>query len=345
MEVDPLKTSLSGYTFRVALNREKGPVLFNAAFGATSPGFDSNDVGITFRTDQINGHVSGGYRWTQPGRFYRNAGVQGGAFRTNDFGGNMTSLGLFSWYWMGFKNYWGVEGSVFANPESITTTQTRGGVAMLRPTQLSWDVGVNSDDRKSLTVRFGATGGSGRQDSNFARGGYVSLNWKPAPKLSVSVRPEYDYQRNGAQFVANIEDPAAVATYGTRHVFARLKQETFSAGIRLNWTFTPALSLQTYIQPLISSGAVHGLRRSGPAPVLRVRRAIPRGPCLPEWTIRTSPSNRSAGTRFCAGRSVRARPPTSSGPRTATTPILPASSGSDVRSRLSSTPGPTTSSW
>ncbi len=254
VEVDPLQTSLSGYTFRVALNREKGPVLFNAALGATSPGFDSNDVGITFRTDQINGHVSGGYRWTQPGRFYRNAGVQGGAFRTNDFGGNMTSLGLFSWYWMGFKNYWGVEGSVFGNPESITTTQTRGGVAMLRPAQLSFDVGVNSDARKSLTVRFGMRGGSGRLDSTFARGGYVSLEWKPAPKLSVSVRPEYEYQRNGAQFVANIEDPAAVATYGTRHVFARLKQETFSAGIRLNWTFTPALSLQTYIQPLISSG-------------------------------------------------------------------------------------------
>ena len=55
--------------------------------------------------------------------------------------------------------------------------------------------------------------------------------------------------------MANLKDPAAVATYGTRHVFAHLKQETFSAGIRLNWTFTPALSLQTYIQPLISSGA------------------------------------------------------------------------------------------
>lgn len=82
----------------------------------------------------------------------------------------------------------------------------------------------------------------------------MSVNWKPAPKLSVSVSPDYHYQRNGAQFVANINDPAAVATFGRRHVFARLKQETFSAGIRLNWTFTPALSLQTYIQPLVSSG-------------------------------------------------------------------------------------------
>lgn len=254
VEVDPGATSLSGYSFRAALNREKGPVLFNAALGATSPGFDSNDAGITFRTDQINGHVMGGYRWTKPGRLFRNAGVQGGAFRTRDFGGTVTSTGLFSWYWASFKNYWGIEGSFFVNPESITTTQTRGGVAMLRPTQLSWEVGVNSDDRKSLTLRLGTSGGSGGQGSNFARGGYVSLDWKPAPKLSVSLRPEYEYQRNGAQFVANLADPAAVATFGTRHVFARLKQQTLSAGLRLNWTFSPALSLQTYVQPLISSG-------------------------------------------------------------------------------------------
>jgi hypothetical protein len=33
-----------------------------------------------------------------------------------------------------------------------------------------------------------------------------------------------------------------------------MKQHTFGAGIRLNWTFTPKLSLEIYLQPLISSG-------------------------------------------------------------------------------------------
>jgi hypothetical protein len=255
VSVDPSATSLSGYAMRVALNREKGPVLFNAAFGATSPGFDTNDAGITFRTDQINGHVSGGYRWTKPGRIFRNGGLQGGLFRTNDFAGNETSSGLFTWFWAGFKNYWGFEGSVFANPESLTTTQTRGGVAMLRPSQWSWDLSINSDNRKSLTLRAGTRGAYGKQGSNYGRGAFVSLDWKPAPKLSVSVSPDYQYQKNGAQFVANIADAGATSTFGTRHVFAKLSQKTFSAGVRINWTFSPALSLQTYIQPLISSGA------------------------------------------------------------------------------------------
>jgi hypothetical protein len=254
VEVDSLATSLSGYAFRVALNREKGPVLFNTAFGATSPGFDTNDAGITARTDQINGHVSGGYRWTKPGRVFRNASVQGGFFRTNDYGGNKTAMGLFTFYWGNFKNYWGFDGSFFVNPEAISTVQTRGGVAMLRPHQWSWDFSLRSDNRKSLSVRFGTHGVYGQMDSNHGQSGWVSIDWKPAPKLALSVSPEYQYQKNGAQWVANFADPAYTATLGTRSVFARLKQETFSAGIRLNWTFTPALSLQTYFQPLIASG-------------------------------------------------------------------------------------------
>jgi hypothetical protein len=254
VEVDPTRTSLSGYAFRVALNREKGPLLFNTAIGATSPGFDTNDAGITSRTDQINGHVSIGYRWTQPGRVFRNGGVQGGTFRTNDYEGNKTGMGFFSWYWATFKNYWGFEGSLFVNPEGISTVQTRGGVAMLRPYNWNWNFEVNSDDRKSFNVNFGVRGSSGRMESNYSRGGWVSLNWKPMPKLSLSLSPDYQYYRNGAQWVANFEDPAAASTLGTRSVFARLKQETFSAGIRLNWTFTPSLSLQTYFQPLIASG-------------------------------------------------------------------------------------------
>lgn len=254
VSLDPTATSMSGYSFRVALNREKGPFLFNTALGATSPGFDTNDAGITARTDQINGHISAGYRWTEPGRIFRNAGLQGGVFRTNDYAGNMTSSGLFTWYWARFKNYWGFEGSVFVNPESLSAFQTRGGVMMLRPTVFSWDLGINSDNRKALTLRAGTRGGSGRLGSNYGRGAYVGIEWKPAPNLSVSVTPDYQHSKNGAQFVANIADKAAVATYGTRHVFARLDQNTFSAGIRVNWTFTPALSFQTYIQPLIASG-------------------------------------------------------------------------------------------
>jgi hypothetical protein len=48
-----------------------------------------------------------------------------------------------------------------------------------------------------------------------------------------------------------------VNTFNKRYIFANMDQKTVGAGIRLNWTFTPALSLQLYVQPLISSGNYH----------------------------------------------------------------------------------------
>ena len=44
------------------------------------------------------------------------------------------------------------------------------------------------------------------------------------------------------------------ATYGSRYVFGHIKQQIVSAELRLNWTFTPALSLQAYLQPFIGVG-------------------------------------------------------------------------------------------
>ncbi len=55
-------------------------------------------------------------------------------------------------------------------------------------------------------------------------------------------------------------DPTAAATYGSRYVFAKLDQTTVSANLRINWSFSPTLSLQTFVQPLISAGGYTDLK-------------------------------------------------------------------------------------
>jgi hypothetical protein len=44
------------------------------------------------------------------------------------------------------------------------------------------------------------------------------------------------------------------STYGTRYVFGRIDQKMISSEVRLNWIFTPKLSLQLYLQPFIAVG-------------------------------------------------------------------------------------------
>jgi hypothetical protein len=43
-------------------------------------------------------------------------------------------------------------------------------------------------------------------------------------------------------------------TYGVRYVLADIHQKTLPIEIRLNWTFTPRLSFQAYLQPYIGTG-------------------------------------------------------------------------------------------
>jgi hypothetical protein len=88
----------------------------------------------------------------------------------------------------------------------------------------------------------------------------VNLEWRPAAAISVRVEPQFEVSRVGAQYVSTVEDATATSTFSNRYVFANLDQTTLSASLRLNWTFSPRLSLELYTQPLVSSGNYRGFK-------------------------------------------------------------------------------------
>lgn len=253
IEYDPTATDLSGSAARFTVNKEKGNTFFNAALGYVSPAFDSNDLGFMWRSDVINMHIGAGYKWTKPGRLFRNAHVLGATFRSWDFGGSNIGAGLFGSGRMQFLNYQRVSWNVFYNPETFNNTRTRGGPQTRNPAGVSARLEWSSDDRKSWDLDLQAY--VQESDSYRERSGGFEIEWRPAPNVSVSVEPTYIASRTMAQWVDVFEDELATDTYGSRYVFATMLQKEFSAGIRLSWTFTPTLSLQFYAQPLISAGA------------------------------------------------------------------------------------------
>ena len=80
------------------------------------------------------------------------------------------------------------------------------------------------------------------------------IELKPAPHWDVSLEPSFSRSNAAAQYLLRLEDPAATNTYGQRYVFARLDQNTFAVDTRVNYTFTPGLSLQVFMQPFVASG-------------------------------------------------------------------------------------------
>ena len=63
------------------------------------------------------------------------------------------------------------------------------------------------------------------------------------------------------QFYGRFTDAA-----GTHYTFAHLDQRTTSVTARLNYTFTPDKSLQTYVQPFVSKGTYSNVRQLSPTP-------------------------------------------------------------------------------
>jgi hypothetical protein len=73
-------------------------------------------------------------------------------------------------------------------------------------------------------------------------------------RVQLSLAPSYTLSYDVAQYVTRVSDPLAEATYGTRYVFAGLDRTTLSVQTRLNFTFSPTLSFELYVEPFISTG-------------------------------------------------------------------------------------------
>ncbi|MDP3909882.1 MAG: DUF5916 domain-containing protein [Gemmatimonadales bacterium] len=253
LSVDPDATALTGMAGRVTLAKQRGKTFANAAVGVISPGFDLNDLGFLSRTGLINMHAGGGRTWTKPGKVFRYAETGGALFRNYDWDGNINWSGVFNFGYVQFLNYYWINWDLAYNPWTVNNRRTRGGPLTLTPPGYQLGINAGSDGRKAWTLSGYAGTYYRNADDHEWRGG-IDVQYRPAPNVSVSAGPSFSRVLNPLQYVDAIPDTAATATYGTRYVFARLRQTELSAGIRLNWTYSPTLSLQVYAQPLISAG-------------------------------------------------------------------------------------------
>ncbi|MFC2087974.1 DUF5916 domain-containing protein [Calditrichota bacterium] len=252
-KLDPDATSLTGFAGRVLVNKQKGNVIFNSALGFVDPRFDNNDLGFMWRGDIINGHIGGGYKWTNTTEYTRYVEMIGALFATSDFDYNITWTGFWTGTWIRFLNYYFLELRFAYNPETINNRRTRGGPLTINPSGWEYSTFLETDNRKPWVFGI-STFGYTTNSKDYSRGYEISVECKPTSNLSIEFAPEISFEKEYAQWVDVYDDPFATHTYEKRYVFAELDYTELSASIRLNWTFTPKLSFQLYTQPLISTG-------------------------------------------------------------------------------------------
>merc|ERR1739841_481858 len=95
-------------------------------------------------------------------------------------------------------------------------------------------------------------------DDRLGRGGRrqieANFNVRPSDNLSISFNPSYEVSTSGDQYVTATSTIPYDPTFGSRYIFSDLDRNTVSMQTRLNWTFSPTLTLELFMQPLLSSG-------------------------------------------------------------------------------------------
>lgn len=249
---DPAATSMRGYGLYSRVAKESGSFRWESSVNVRSPGFENNDFAFLSRSDFIWMHGNLQYRWRTPNSTYRWLQTTVGAQQRFNFDGDRTDAQYHSSSYMELPSYWEV--SLFARwrPQVLDDRKTRGGPVVANAAGGFIAPWIGTDDRKKVRFEFNPEYGWSTDGGRFV-GLSLGVTVKPASNISLSLSPGYSRNQGTSQFVTSLDDPTNVSFFGRRYVFADLDQKTFSMTTRLNWTFTPTMSLELFMQPFISS--------------------------------------------------------------------------------------------
>jgi hypothetical protein len=249
---DPTRTSLGGRVGGVAL-AHSGFWDGSIAYQEISPGFESNDLGFQGNADRRSLSTYLGRRMNRPAGPFRSRSWYLYDTQAWNFGGSNVYSELGASATGALRNFWAVTLSGGYTPRFSSDRLTRGGPLAAIPSGWNVSTVVNSDRRKPFSAAW--TGSYAYDTGNeFSWSLGTILTWRPSTSLQLSVGPELDRGRNTSQFITSRGDTLATETFNRRYVFADVLQSTLSVVTRVNWTFTPNLSLELYAQPFVSSG-------------------------------------------------------------------------------------------
>ncbi len=250
---DPAAESLSGFSFQSDFNKNNGGIRPNASFWAVSPGFEVNDAGFMMNADRMGGHAALVFLKPQPDRFSRDRQLFLAKWNTWNFAGDPMGDGYYAQFYARLRNYWSFHVGAHAGRWVYSDRLTRGGPMMRSPGFTTLSASLEGDERKPIVWELDGAYET-RPDGSWGGEIEADLTLRPLPTVSIEVGPTFRRERNASQYVRAVTDADAVAMYGRRYVFGALDQTEFGMETRFNLILSPRMSLQMYLQPLLSVG-------------------------------------------------------------------------------------------
>ena len=248
------RTSMQGLGGYARLSKEQGHILWEASTNFRTPAYNNNDIAFFSRADYWWMSANIFPIWTKPTKWYRQAYLIAGGQQQYTFDGDLNDREVQLFGQVQTLGYWWFTGFWIGIPSVLDERLTRGGPIVRVPGRNFLRLGIQSDSRKQVTANVNA-GRTCNSDGDCNTDLNVFLQLQPRSNVSVSLGPSISRRETGYQYVGTYDDSTDNLFYGNRYVFAHLKQNSISMDTRLNVTFSPTLTLELFMQPLIVSGA------------------------------------------------------------------------------------------
>lgn len=265
LPLDSSRTLLAGDAEEFKFDKVGGQhLMFETAYQRRSAGFEINDLGYLRRADQTSWNT-----WV--GWFDRRATSWYNRFQwNNNWWQYWTTSGLpleaayNSNVHITFKNNasFNAGGTVGQLGKTYDDRDARGGPAFRQDSYYAPWAGVSGDDRHAVVPSLNYNYFSSSQGRNTSTTLSPEIDVKTGGRFSSAFAFSWAHNITDNQWYNNYTDSTNV----THYTFAHLDQYTTSATVRLNYTFTPNVSLQAYIQPFISKGTYTNVRELSATP-------------------------------------------------------------------------------
>jgi hypothetical protein len=258
--LDPTRTSLPGLsaTWRVGRLGDAQHWRYSTGGVLRSPGLELNDAGFQLDSDHIVPFLLGEYRDDSPGEHVLNWGVSLDAYWIQTFEPRLVAYGLESNDHVQLANHWSLTAYARLDRARWDVKALRGGRSLRTDPRVLGNLNLTTDTRKPL--RFSLTGAGAYNWTSGARNGDLQLGAtiQARPNVDVFIGPSVSRRDDPLQYVDQVSDDATADR--THFVFGRVRGTVVAMTMRVNWTFSPRLTLQAYAQPFIATGRYDELK-------------------------------------------------------------------------------------
>ncbi len=249
---DDTRTSLSGVgaTWTIGKLGNTPHVRYGTGGDLRTIGLELNDAGFQTSSDRVIPFVWGQYREDSPGDQVLNWQANADVFLVSTLEPRITDVGLECNGNVQLANYWSLSAGCNVIDGRWQPGALRGGAALRSNPRVNGWINLSTDHRKPLRLSF--NGAAGRDWIADEIDGSIELGATVQARSNIDIfaGPSWSERDDPMQYVDEAQD-----TLGeTHYVFARIKQRSAAMTVRMNWTFSPHLTLQAYAQPYVASG-------------------------------------------------------------------------------------------